>query len=119
MVESLLDTNAAIALLKRNPEILKALKGKRLHFSIIVLGELYFGAFNSARVEDNIRDADILMGRNPIHGCDETTAREFGQIKAQLRKIGRPIPDNDIWIAACAMQHGLQLVTRDGHFQQV
>ncbi|HET6400087.1 MAG TPA: type II toxin-antitoxin system VapC family toxin [Candidatus Kapabacteria bacterium] len=119
MVESLVDTNAAIALLKRNPDILRALRDKRLHFSIVVLGELCFGAFNSARVDDNLRDADILMGRNPIHGCDEETAREYGKIKAQLRRIGRPIPDNDIWIAACAKQHGLQLVTRDGHFQHV
>jgi tRNA(fMet)-specific endonuclease VapC len=43
----------------------------------------------------------------------------YGQIKAELESKGRPIPDNDMWIAAIARQHNLTLVTRDAHFLQV
>jgi tRNA(fMet)-specific endonuclease VapC len=51
--------------------------------------------------------------------CDATTARLYGEIKASLRSKGRPIPENDIWNAAVAQQHGLSLVTRDEHFNNV
>ncbi|HEY3875711.1 MAG TPA: PIN domain-containing protein [Candidatus Kapabacteria bacterium] len=119
MVDVLLDTNAAIALLKRNPELLQTLENKRLHFFIVVWGELNFGAYNSMRINDNLRAADYLMSRHLLHLCDRQTSLQYGRIKAQLRKIGWPILDNDIGIAACAIQHELQLVTRDGHFQHV
>lgn len=46
----------------------------------------------------------------------DTKAQQYGQIKDKLRRIGRPIPENEIWIAAIAQQHDLALVTRDGHF---
>ena len=52
-------------------------------------------------------------------GCDETTAQEYGRIKTALKAKGRPIPDNDIWIAAIAKQYSLVLATRDQHFSEV
>ena len=52
--------------------------------------------------------------------CDLQTAQQYGEIKAELRQQGTPIPDNDIWIAASAIQHSLTLVThRDVHFDEV
>jgi tRNA(fMet)-specific endonuclease VapC len=51
--------------------------------------------------------------------CDAATAREYGRIKEILRAKGKPIPENDIWIAAMAVQHGLTLATRDQHFGEV
>jgi len=54
-----------------------------------------------------------------VLACDQATAREYGQIKARLRAKGRPLPENDIWIAAIARLHGLTLVTRDQHFREV
>ena len=51
--------------------------------------------------------------------CDTATAQQYGDIKNQLRAKGRPIPENDIWIAAIAMQYQLTLVARDGHFHEV
>jgi len=51
--------------------------------------------------------------------CDDQTARQYAKISLQLRKKGRPIPQNDMWIAALAMQHGLTLVTRDAHFSHI
>ncbi|GAA6622656.1 PIN domain-containing protein [Scytonema sp. NUACC26] len=51
--------------------------------------------------------------------CDLVTATQYGQIRNLLRQKGRPIPDNDIWIAAVAIQYQLTLISRDAHFQEV
>jgi len=51
--------------------------------------------------------------------CDTETARKYGAIKTLLREKGQPIPENDIWIAAIAQQHGLTLVTKDVHFDTI
>ncbi len=56
---------------------------------------------------------------NAVLLCDVETARYYGDIKNQLRLKGRPLPENDIWIAAVALQHNLTLVTRDAHFQEI
>jgi tRNA(fMet)-specific endonuclease VapC len=55
----------------------------------------------------------------PVLACDAETAQHYGRIRNVLLAKGRPIPENDIWIAASARQHGLTLVTRDGHFGSV
>ena len=51
--------------------------------------------------------------------CGPETARRYGEVKAELRAAGTPIPENDIWIAALALEHSLTLVTRDAHFAVV
>jgi tRNA(fMet)-specific endonuclease VapC len=51
--------------------------------------------------------------------CDAETAQQYGEVKNKLRLKGRPLPENDIWIAALALQHDLILVTHDAHFQEV
>jgi tRNA(fMet)-specific endonuclease VapC len=51
--------------------------------------------------------------------CDRETAVVYGIIKSQLKKDGKPIPENDVWIAAIAMQHDLRLLTNDKHFDYV
>ena len=54
-----------------------------------------------------------------VLGCNEQTAQYYGTIKDSLRRIGRPIPENDIWIAAVAVQNDLTLITRDAHFEYI
>jgi tRNA(fMet)-specific endonuclease VapC len=54
-----------------------------------------------------------------VVSCDLDVAREYGRLKQRLKEKGRPIPENDIWIAAAAKHHGMVLVTRDGHFNEV
>jgi len=51
--------------------------------------------------------------------CDAKVARRYGEVKNMLRKRGRPIPENDIWIAAIALENNLTLVSRDDHFLEV
>src|SRR5487761_2623524 len=120
MIRDLLpDTNAAIAVIKGNDRIEALLSDAQLYTSIIVIGELYYGASYSERRSENLENILTFMSSVKVLSCGEETAVRFGEIKADLRKKGRMIPDNDIWIAATSLQHGLELVTRDGHFQHV
>ncbi|MCL4249152.1 MAG: PIN domain-containing protein [Anaerolineae bacterium] len=112
----ILDTVSAIATLNGN---LILPDDTILHLPIIALGELYAGAQRSARAHENVRRAEVLAARYAILVCDHDTARQYGRIVASLRKKGRPIPQNDVWIAALALQHNLALLTRDAHFQHV
>ena len=116
----LLDTNTAIALLKQEPKPLRRLASAgKVYVPSIVLGELYYGAYKSAQVAQNVAKTDLVARGNTILYCDAATARIYGAIKAGVRAKGRPIPDNDLWIAALAIQHQLTLLTRDAHFEQV
>ena len=116
----LLDTNAAIALLADADVFDEAFGAMdQIYLSIISLGELYYGAWRSTHVEQNLLRVDDLARSSVIVGCDVSTAREYGLIHSQLRRKGRPIPANDLWIAAQARQHGLLLITRDSHFDEV
>jgi tRNA(fMet)-specific endonuclease VapC len=60
----------------------------------------------------------FVAGRS-ILSCDLQVAREFGRLKQGLRAKGRPLPENDIWIAAIASYHRLIMVTRDRHFRDI
>ncbi|NES69333.1 MAG: type II toxin-antitoxin system VapC family toxin, partial [Okeania sp. SIO2D1] len=84
-----------------------------------VIGELFYGARKSGRVEANLARVDDLIASSTILVCDAETARQYGETKNRLRLKGRPLPENDVWIAALALQYALVLVTRDAHFQGV
>jgi tRNA(fMet)-specific endonuclease VapC len=116
----LIDTNTAIALIARKQSLLDMLQAGDVFFvSSIVLGELYYGAQNSARVQDNLGTVAQFAADRMILACDTLTAEWYGKIKKAQRSKGRPIPDNDIWIAATALQYDLILLTRDAHFNEV
>ena len=116
----LLDTNIVIALFADDPAVRDQLADDlEVFIPSIVLGELFYGALKSTRVEANLARLDEFTRSSAVLGCDATTARYYGQIKNTLREKGRPIPENDIWIAAIAMQHGFTLATRDRHFDEV
>ena len=116
----LLDTNIAIALFAGDLLVQEKVRNAEYIVAVPpVIGELCFGAQKSNRVTENLRKIDILGQQSIVFSCDLETAQWYGIIKNQLRRKGSPIPDNDIWIAAIAMQHGLILVTRDTHFDEV
>jgi len=116
----LLDTNVAIALLEGDAAVLRHLgQETRVLLSTVVLGELYYGARKSSCVEDNLARIHRLAASTVVLGCDLTTAYQYSVIKNQLRLKGRPIPENDIWLAAIAMQYDLAMVSRDKHFGEV
>jgi tRNA(fMet)-specific endonuclease VapC len=116
----LLDTNTVIAIFAQEDNMLAQLQqASEVFVASIVLGELYYGANKSSRIVENIRRVDEFSAANRILVCDTETAPVYGEIKNDLRKKGRPIPENDIWIAALAQQHDLILVTNDGHFGEI
>ena len=118
--EFLLDTNIVVALFEDDPGVLQHLRQRpRISISITVLGELYYGAFKSAKLNENLKRINDLYSEVTLFESDAETAYEYGNIKNELQIKGRPIPTNDVWIAATARQHGLILVSRDKHFAVV
>jgi tRNA(fMet)-specific endonuclease VapC len=118
--KKLLDTNAVIALQAKEPALLRLLEySPGVLVPSPVVSELYYGAYNSRDVESNLRKVDDFVQSNDVLGCDAVTARICGRIRHALKLKGRPIPINDLWIAAIAVQHSLTLVTRDAHFYEI
>ena len=117
---SLLDTNIVIALFAHDTAVAQRLEQAASVFVPgTVIGELYFGAYNSARVEQNVARVTEFAASSAVLWIDATTAQYYGQLKAELRTLGHPLPENDVWIAALARQFSLTLVSRDAHFKAV
>jgi len=116
----LLDTNIIIALFANEATIKSNLEqAHEVFLPSIVVGELCYGARKSGRVEANLARVNELVGSSTILVCDAETAQQYGEVKNNLRLKGRPLPENDVWIAALSLQHDLVLVTRDAHFKEV
>ena len=117
----LLDTNVVIPVLRQEKSALAGVEQAEgsLFVSVITLGELRFGARKSGRIEENLQKVEQFAVESEVLLCDEETSRLYGEVKDGLRRKGRPIPENDIWIAATALQGRLALVTRDAHFEHV
>jgi tRNA(fMet)-specific endonuclease VapC len=116
----LLDTNIVIALLEGDAEVLSNLDlASEVFLSAVVVGELFFGAAKSGRPAENAARVERFAAGRSILPCDLNVARAYGAVRQHLREKGRPIPENDIWIAATATCHELVLVTRDQHFRDV
>ena len=116
----LLDTNIVIALFAGEAAVQQRLtESDEAFVPCMVLGELYYAARKSTRATENLARIDEFATRSTVLSCDTAIAQQYGEIKNQLRAKGRPILENDIWIAAIAMQSQLTLVARDGHFHEV
>src|SRR3954451_20644663 len=118
----LLDTNAYSALVEAQPDVGQRIReAEKVMISTVVLGEVLFGFHNGSRYEQNRRVLDKFL-REPkvrIVTLTLTTAERFGEIFANLRKRGKPIPTNDIWIAAQAIENDSNLLSSDAHFKYV
>ncbi|WP_413165650.1 type II toxin-antitoxin system VapC family toxin [Capilliphycus salinus ALCB114379] len=116
----LLDTNIVIALFADEATVKNNLaQASEVFIPTPVIGELYYGARKSGRSQANLAKIDEFIANNTVLLCDVETARQYGDIKNKLRLKGRPLTENDIWIAAIALQYSLILVTRDAHFLEV
>ena len=116
----LLDTNIIISLFAEEKSVLDSLnKAEGVFVPSIVIGELNFGARKSTRVQENLERINRFVASNVILSCDAVTACYYGRVKEVIRQKGKPIPENDIWVAAIALQYDLTLITRDEHFNEV
>lgn len=118
----LLDTNAYSALRRGHKLVVEQVRGsEEVLLSMVVVGELLFGFRNGSRCEENIRSLRSFLDNSNVRLLPVAwdTADLFGRISAGLRKKGRPIPTNDIWIAAHALEANAILVSSDPHFGDV
>jgi tRNA(fMet)-specific endonuclease VapC len=116
----ILDTNAISALLEGDAAIESILTGAdKHHIPVIALGEYRFGLLSSRRRKTLEALLDILVAESYILVPDAATARTYAEVRQEWKESGRPIPENDVWIAALARQHRLAIVSRDGHFDDV
>ena len=117
-----LDTNAYVALKRGHEEVAdRVRRAEQVLVSAVVAGELMFGFRHGSRFQQNLRDLEAFL-ENPLVALIPvtfTTADRFGRIAADLRARGTPIPTNDIWIAAHALESGSELLSLDRHFDAV
>jgi len=116
----ILDTNAVSALFEGDPaiEAILAVAAKH-HLPIPVIGEYRYGIIGSRQRQDLEQLLQRLEEKSFLLYPDRDTTRHYAEVRHQLRTIGRPIPENDVWIAALARQHALKIVSRDRHFDNV
>ena len=116
----ILDTNALSAFFDDDRDLLALLANTpEVHLPVIVLGEYRFGLRGSRQRRTLLPKLDALEADSSVLDVDASTARNYAEVREELRQVGTPIPENDIWIAALARQHALELVSRDAHFDCV
>ena len=116
----ILDTNALSAFAENQAKAIAHIAAaEELHLPVIVLGEYRFGVATSRRRREY--EAWLARGRafwNLLPIVEETATR-CAVLREELRKAGTPLPANDVWIAALALQHELPILSRDEHFDAV
>jgi len=118
----LVDTSAYSAFMRGHGEIKVALQeADEIFVNSIVLGELRAGFIKGRRRRKNDDELNTFLASPRVKLLDvtEETAERYAVILNSLWQAGTPIPTNDIWIAASAMEYGLELLTTDEHYQKV
>jgi tRNA(fMet)-specific endonuclease VapC len=101
----LLDTNIVTELFRGNDFVIDTLdKREKVYLPAAALGELFLGAYRSANVARKLQEVMSFLERCTVLNTNATTSDKYALIKTTLLNKGKPIPENDIWIAATAMQ---------------
>lgn len=116
----ILDTNAISALFQGDASLAETLAAEdRHHLPIVAVGEYRYGLARSRDRGRLTRLLDLLVHHSIVLPVDVETSRHYAAVREELRRRGRPIPENDVWIAALVWQHDLAIVSRDEHFDEV
>lgn len=119
----ILDTNTCIYWLKGMEEIRRKIEQvgtDNLRMTVITLAELRYGAYNSQKVEENLKNIDNFLRKVRVLFLNEDAANKFGKIKVDLRRAGQIIDDFDILIAAITLSNDDTLVTNNiEHFKRI
>lgn len=116
----ILDTNALSAAADNEPEALKIVAGaESLAVPVIVLGEYRLGIAQSRYRKDYENWLHEWISVVKVLDVDQQTTGHYATIGLELKRMGKPIPTNDVWIAALCRQHSLSLLSRDRHFDAV
>ncbi|HEX3684210.1 MAG TPA: type II toxin-antitoxin system VapC family toxin [Bryobacteraceae bacterium] len=117
-----LDTNRLTDLLRGDRELAKRLgTAEEVWIPLFVLGEMKAGFYGGRERVRNEALLQKLLAKTTVNvllpGAE--TAEQYGRLFVQLKRAGTPVPNNDLWIAALALEHNLVLVTRDHHFERI
>lgn len=115
----LLDSNRYRDLCAGCPEVLRLIqRAAEVHLPFVVLGELRAGFACGTRGRENEKTLARFLNspRVRVLFADEATTHHYANLFRQLRTQATPIPSNNLWVAALAVQHGLTLLSRDEHF---
>ena len=118
----MLDTSAYVGFKRNAVEAVEIIvKAELIVFSPVVMGELMFGFRNGTRFKENMDDLDRFLKHEAVDlmPIGKITSDRYSRIAVKLRQQGTPIPTNDIWIAAQAMEQGAELITSDHHFDKI
>lgn len=119
----LLDTDSCVYLLNGNEYLKKKVRDIGVYSLAItnsVLAELYFGAYNSKKIEENLKRIELFKNSLTVLSDSEESAKQFGKIKAKLKSKGKIIEDFDILIASIAIVNHCLLVTNNTeHFERI
>ena len=118
----LLDSNAYSEFMRGNHRVREVVQGaEEILMSAVVVGEQLYGFRQGQRFEQNLAQLNSFLERPYVTflPVGSVTADRYSRIMAALRAKGRPIPTNDVWIAAHAMETGADLVSADRHFEHV
>ena len=118
----LLDTNAYTAFMRGEAQVVEVVAhADTLYLNSVVLGELLGGFAAGTREQKNRAELARFLDSPRVEVLPITaqTADSYALVYAGLRRRGQPIPTNDLWIAASALEHGAALLTRDAHFAQI
>ncbi|MBI5212963.1 MAG: type II toxin-antitoxin system VapC family toxin [Nitrospirae bacterium] len=122
MKRILIDTNAYAAFKRTDPHALQVFRTvEYIGINIVVLGELLGGFKGGSKEAKNKKELEQFLDSPRVYiiQMDEETAEFYAKIYWDLKKKGKPIPSNDIWLAASSMRHGLSLFTYDEHFNGI
>jgi predicted nucleic acid-binding protein len=117
-----LDTNRLTDLFRGDSELAEFLGAcEEVWIPFIVLAEMKAGFYGGARQACNESLLGNLLSRETVSilYAGRETAEQYARLFVQLKRAGKPIPDNDLWIAALSLEHDLTLITRDGHFDKL
>jgi len=122
MKRLLLDTSAYFAFMKGHREAGYAIAdAEEIYLNVVVMGEVFDAFLRGRQREQNQADFDRFVDSPHVNiiEIDEITAERYAFISDTLRRAGTPISPNDLWIAASALQHGLEILTFDSDFKKV
>jgi len=114
------DTDIAIKFLNGDKTIERFLsKCSEIYIPVVVVGELIFGALNSKHAKQNLIRHKKLIHSSKNLEIKETTAIGYAETRLRLKKKGKPIPENDLWIASICIEHNVPLISNDVHFEYI
>ncbi|PPC89258.1 MAG: VapC toxin family PIN domain ribonuclease [Methylobacter sp.] len=115
-----LDTNVVIDVFNGKPLIIELLNEyEAIYLPVTVCGELLFGAKNSARKQENEQKFFGFINHCSVLNINALIAEQYAKTRKELKDKGRPIPENDIWIAATCIVNNIPLITLDSDFQAI